>query len=488
MRSFAVKYPYRATGRPLRGLGNVRPRAALRALAGAVGLLAILGLTVAPSAVASSVSTKYYYVAPTLGSTATNTGCTTAGYTTVQSAVTAAEAYEAAHQKIVPTIELCPGTYTEQVTITRSLVLTRAKVAASQGPVTILLPSTVVTSTTTCQTRDAATSTQVPQSVIEICAANASGGNTSGVFVSISHVTVQGSWPTSVCYDSLYDVLVEGGASLSLTDSVVEQAGADPINGCQGGVGVEAGFSPTGQIGHIALDSDTVQSYQKNGITVDGAGSSAKIVGVTVTGAGPTATIAQNGIQISDGATGSVTGSTITGNNYTGTGEAFSTGILVYGGSSCSAPYVREPLVKKASITHNTVLNNDVGIALFNVNVACSKSASTPTRNRVCSNVIRNGHGYVHGVASADANISGYVTAKGRAIGDQAGVSDSGDKDIICDNAIGGIGYAARDKTSTLPNPAPPAWVRPIDLFSYAPALRAQVSGNTYDGKAYKPH
>ncbi len=225
---------------------------------------------------AAAAAGPQYWVAPTSTSTANNS-CATAAYTSVQSAVTAAELYESSHTRAVPTIELCPGTYAEQVTITRSLVLTRAKVAARRGPVVIQLPASVGAdqstglSATNCQAGD--TASQLPQSVIEICAATTGGINTKGVSVSFSHVTVQGNWPTTVCNDSLYGILVEGGASLSLADSIVEQIGAYPLNGCQGGVGVEAGFAPTHQVGHLTMHGDTVQTYQKNGITADGPGS-----------------------------------------------------------------------------------------------------------------------------------------------------------------------------------------------------------------------
>ena len=156
------------------------------------------------------------------------------------------------------------------------------------------------------------------------------------------------------------------------------------------------------------------------------------------------------------------------------------------GGTVCGIGK-NSPLVKNASFTHNTLINNDVGVALFNVNNGCDKSVRTPTRDVVCHNYISNSHGYAGGVPSADANVSGLVTPKYGAIGDQAGVSDSGDRDVICDNSIHGAGYAPRDRTSTLPNPRRPAWVRPVDLFSYAPAVHAHVYGNKYDGKAYKP-
>jgi hypothetical protein len=489
--------------------GKARARAGRPArpvLAAAAGLAVIAAAFAAPAAAATAATAATagataaaaagpaYWVSPNGVSTGKDTGCSTAAYSTIQSAVTAAEAAKTAHGP-VPTIELCPGTYAEQLTITRSLTLVRASVPASQGPVVIQLPAAAGTSqsapylsTTSCQAKDAATSTQVPESVIEICAAKAGGINTSGVSVSISHVTVQGNWPNSVCYDSLYGILAEGGATVSLTDSVVEQIGAYPLNGCQGGVGVEAGFSPTGQVGHAILINDTIESYQKNGVTIDGPGSSAKISGVTVTGDGPTAQIAQNGIQVSFGATAVVIRSTITGNNYTGTGEASATGILVAGGGgSVCGIGAGSPLVRNASFTHNTLINNDIGIALFNVNAACDQSAGTPTRDLACYNTISNDHGYAGG-PSADANISGLVTQKYGAIGDQAGVSDSGFKDVICDNAISGVGYASRDSRKSLPNPKPPAWVRPVDIFSFARAFDPVVHGNTYDGKPYVPH
>ncbi len=465
-------------------------RPVIRAVAGAAGLSAIAAIITVPALAASAASAATFYVATTGSASAADTSCATAAYSSVQSAVTAAEA---AGGSPAPVIYVCPGTYTEQVTITSSLVIERAHVAADLGAAVIELPASVGStdttglSTTNCQAKD--TSAEVPQSVIEICAAATGGVNTKGVSVSISDVTVQGNWPdNSFCYDSLYDVLVEGGATLSLTDSAVTQAGDYPLNGCQGGVGVQVGFSPTGQVGHAVLANDTIDNYQKNGITVDGSGSTAQIADVTVTGDGPTSQIAQNGIQISFGATGSVTGSIISGNNYTGTGEASSDGILVVGGggSACGIG-AGSPLARKVSVTGNALLNNDIGVQLFNVNASCTKSSFTPTDNVVCDNTIVNYHGYTGGIASADANISGFGETTKGVIGDQAGVSDSGFGDKICDNAISGVGYQSRDSRKSLPNPAGPAWVRPIDIYSFAPAIKPVVKGNTYDGKKYLP-
>lgn len=445
-------------------------------------LLGVAAAVVAPASAASASVPTQFWVSQTALPTGADRSCPTAAYATVQSAVLAAEAAETLSPRTVPTIEICPGTYSEQVTILKSLVLTRAPVAAGLGPVTIQLPAAVGgnqalgLSTTNCQADDAAQGIQVPQSVIEVCSARPGGANAIGVGVSINDITVQGNWPSTVCYDSLYGILVGGGAALSLTNSTVEQVGAYPLNGCQGGVGVQVGLSPTDQIGLASLSGDVIETYQKNGITVDGPGSYGAVAGTTITGDGPTPAIAQNGIQFSFGATGSVTRSTITGNNYTGTGVASSTGVLVFGGggSACGIG-PSSPLVKYATFADNRLIGNDVGIDLANLNSTCTKSATTPTRDTVLGNVIQNGNGY----PSADANISGWSAS----VGYQAGVADEGDSDVIYGNAISGAGYAP---LGTLPNPLPPAFVRPIDTVS-GPAINPQVFGNTYDGARYNP-
>jgi hypothetical protein len=199
---------------------------------------------------------------------------------------------------------------------------------------------------------------------------------------------------------------------------------------------------------------------------------------VVVTGAGPTSAIAQNGIQISDGATGSVTGSFVSGDNYTGTALASSAGILVFGG--CGSD-----LVKHASFTGNTVTGSDIGIALFNADPTCTKSATTPTDDTACYNTLQNSHGYPGGKPSADANIAGW-SSTAPIVGYQAGVSDTGDHDVICGNAVSGAGYAPLGATSSLPNPPPPAFVRPVDIVSVK-AIAPVVYGNTFDWLPYHP-
>ena len=81
-------------------------------------------------------------------------------------------------------------------------------------------------------------------------------------------------------------------------------------------------------MGHVTIDNVIVADYQKNGIVVAGAGSTGKITNTTVTGNGPTDVIAQNGIEVVDGAAATISTSTIRDHAYTPKGTV-SCGLLV---------------------------------------------------------------------------------------------------------------------------------------------------------------
>src|SRR6185437_5371912 len=107
---------------------------------------------------------------------------------------------------------------------------------------------------------------------------------------------------------------------------------------------------------HTTMTNVSVSGYQKNGITIDGAGSTATIQQSTVTGAGPTDQIAQNGIQISSGALGKISTSVVSGNEcdhaVCGTDslvDVQSTGVLFFAQAPTSA------------LHSSTLSNNDVG-------------------------------------------------------------------------------------------------------------------------------
>jgi hypothetical protein len=267
--------------------------------------------------------------------TGNGTSCTAPGFTTIQSAVTAAPAGA--------TIKVCAGTYTEQVQIARSVTI------AGLGNVTVQLPSTPATSTAAC---DNVSGAGPDQDGIVIC-----GKNTS---VTLDNIVVDAAWATTVCDDNLYGIVIGGGATLSFTDSSIIAAGAYPPNGCQGGVGIEAGmaFTKPVEVGHLKMTDSWISGYQKNGIVVDGWKSTAAIGNSLVTGAGPQSAIAQNGIQVSDSAKAVITGTTVSGNECednaascgaNGLANVQSAGILLFGAA------------RGTEVANSTMSYNDMG-------------------------------------------------------------------------------------------------------------------------------
>jgi hypothetical protein len=290
-----------------------------------MGLCALALTVAAPMAQAVTAGGGTH---PTLWvSAATVTGgngksCAEPGFSTVQAAVTAAPAGA--------TVKVCGGTYIEQVEITKSLTLT-----GTNGTVTLALPASPQDST-------ACASTPTSQYGVDVCG---------HISVTLSNLVIHSAWPSGTCNDDINAVFVSGGATLDFAHSAVTAAGAVPINGCQGGIGVLV------TNGQLKMSDAAVSGYQKNGITIKNVGASATIDNVKVTGAGPTPLIAQNGIEIAEGAWGSVNGSTVSGNecDHPSCGpdsinQSQSAGVLFYDAAPGS------------SVSHSTARGNDMGV------------------------------------------------------------------------------------------------------------------------------
>ena len=137
-----------------------------------------------------------------------------------------------------------------------------------------------------------------------------------GVYFDASTGSVNGATVENANY---YGVLVSDGADADVLNSTITHIHNQPtLDGSQHGVGIAYRVNPfTGLAASGTAAGNTVTDYQKDGILANGGGVSATITGNTVTGIGPTRVIAQNGIQVSRGATGTVTGNSINGNIYT---------------------------------------------------------------------------------------------------------------------------------------------------------------------------
>jgi hypothetical protein len=320
----------------------------------ATAIAAAAGVAVVPAAAsATSLWVAHAPVAKTPGKS-----CTSPGYNTIQSAITAATATAGAK------IEVCTGTYVEQLQIEQALSIVAA------GTVTLELPDAPSESTTPC---DKATG-EPDQDVVAICGAGT---------VTIAGLTIEGHWPSGTCSDSLYGILVAGTANLKLTDSSIVGAGADPINGCQGGVGIQVGMAWTKpvEVGTATLSNDIVNGYQKNGITVDGSGSKATISSTTVTGAGPTEATAQNGIQVSNGAEAKISQSDISGDecNLTLTLEAEEKGAIPCGEDSLkdyqAAGILFYGAAAGSSVTKSTISGSDIGVYSYDASPEVPKAS-----------------------------------------------------------------------------------------------------------------
>lgn len=385
------------------------------------------------------------------GSTGNNRSCASPGYNSVQAAVNAANPGS--------TVYLCGGQFAQQVFINKdNIVLTGDPTSGLTAPASAAGFATAAS----YPAKFTSDGLFVPQALLV----------TTGNNVTVQGLTISGPLPgNGGCAEDEFGVLALAGSISLQNDKVLNIADVNTgLEGCQFGVAIQVGrmYWPPTNFGtdlvenfHATanIDKVTVSGYAKNGVTVDGTGSYVNMVNSSVTGnpSAPFGTIvAQNGIQISRGATGNVSNNVVSNNQYSGAGEASSAGILVFGGCG-------DPLDKNVNISGNGLINDDVGVFADNYNAACTGPATTVTNVNVSLNRISN---------NGDTNISG----NGPTQGYQAGIEEVGDRDNITFNAISGVGYAVMDSSSM--------YSRPIDVVSF-PTTKPNVFGNTYDGHLY---
>jgi parallel beta-helix repeat protein len=229
------------------------------------------------------------------------------------------------------TIKVAAGTYPEQLVISKNVSI------AGVVNKTIIEPSILPA---------ADTDTDSAQSQYAIIDA------TSGATVNLTNLTIDGQAAQNQfnsCVNDFVGVYYHDASGTMTADTVtnIELPPAD--FGCQDGLGVYVA-SDAGHNSSVGMNYDTVTNYDKNGITCDDAGTDCSVTGSAVTGIGPTGLIAQNGIQFYDADGGSVMGSTVSGDSYTG-GFYTAAGLLVISTGTLN-------------VSGNTVSNSDVNIYL----------------------------------------------------------------------------------------------------------------------------
>jgi Periplasmic copper-binding protein (NosD) len=297
--------------------------------------LAASAVALVAPAIASAASTAFVSPAPVKGPF---NSCATPGYNSIQEAISVSAPKT--------TVHVCAGTYKEQVKIEKP-----DSIAAEAGA-TLMLPASPANTVSACDVQEV---NYEDQDQIVICGAGK---------VSIAGLTIDSKWTEVNCAKQFYGILVGGNSQLTMTNTSIVHAGFDPLEGagggCQQGVALQIGHKKNGQVASAKLSGDQISGYQKNGITIDGPGSKAKMTGVTVKSE-PSSVISRNGMQVSRGATVKATGSTFEGNecnvspncSSNPSGNEDATGILFFEAASGS------------QVKGSTINGNDYGIYNF---------------------------------------------------------------------------------------------------------------------------
>jgi len=265
--------------------------------------------------------------------------CATKGtiYTTIQSAVDAASPGDV--------VTVCAGDYPEQVTITKSLTL---KGATGAQATRITVPAGGLVQNTTTQGSGFPTAAQVLVSPDTTADAD------------IRNIVVDGTGNNiQTCGLQFAGIYYRNAGGTIFQSTAQNQMLPDGYQGCQSGLAIFV-ENVTPGTDAVTIEKSTVTNFDKNGITVEAAAADAIIEHNTVTGIGPTDLIAQNGIEVSYGATAKITSNTISNLIYSPQTYG-SSGIIMY--QLDSGAYQAPTLVQS-----NTIDNTQYGIVLDAVN------------------------------------------------------------------------------------------------------------------------
>jgi len=274
-------------------------------------------------------------------------------YSTIQSAIDASPAGSTAY--------ICNGTYPEQVVIAKNFTLIGVSAGGSSGGAAVRSNNPVITSPaggTAANANDLYDSSAI---AAQIAVLTPSGAG-SPIVVNISNVAVNGSNNLiSGCGPDLVGIYYQNASGTINHVVATNQKLSSGLEGCQSGLAIfaQSGYA-SGGTGVVIIENSSVHDYQKNGITADGSGMVATITGNYVVGQGATPAIAQNGIQVSDGANGKVSSNTVTDDVYinpSGGPYYSASGILIYDSGATSA--------QTLTISGNTISNTQGAIVTF---------------------------------------------------------------------------------------------------------------------------
>ena len=278
------------------------------------------------------------------------------------------------------TVNVGAGNYVEQVVIEgKDLTL-----QASGAGAVIQAPDTVPLCFTT-------SSNQKPV----VCVKNATN-------VIIKGLTVDGRGKGDA--NNRLDGIGYYNAGGTVQGNTIEHIRNTPLNGVQAGVALYA-YNQDGNARTLNVFSNTIFDYQKNGMALSGNGLSVDVENNTVTGAGPTSLTAQNGIQLSYGAVGKISGNTVSGNFWTGTYGGSNDPISDPNADGAAGILIYQPGTGTIEVSNNEVLGNQFGIASFD-------TKSLDLHDNTIQGIAHTGNGYPAGIVlsgSAGFNSTGTI-------------------------------------------------------------------------------
>lgn len=299
------------------------------------------------------------------------------------------------------TICVHAGLYAEQITISTPGL----RIVGAGAGRTIIDPLSGVANTVdwdSAATPHAAIDTLNP--IVAVVLVN----NVSGVILKGLTVNAAGA-ATSItgCLPGLVGVDFQNATSDVLQNAVVENAILSPsLLGCQFQIGVYAytGYYDTGLVASstVTMHAVTISAYGKGGIVCDDPGLTCDLSSVHVVGIGPTPATAMNGIQIAYGATGMISSSSVTGNDYTGASATND-----FYGSGYSASGILLYLAGAGTTIETTkIVNNQMGILAYDD--AQDNIVNNHIRNSVAYGIVEYGmpSTIVHITANTIANPS----------------------------------------------------------------------------------
>jgi parallel beta-helix repeat protein len=310
--------------------------------------------------------------------------CPGAQYNSIQAAVVAAKPGD--------TINVCPGTYQEQVSITKNLNVQGVNIA-NQG-MALIKPNAVAPNST------GLVSGSPVAAVVLVDGANN---------VNLSNLTVDASNNQfSDCSTLLVGIYYRNSSGKADSVAVRNVTLGSGLEGCNSGYAVFV-QSGNGGSANVQVTNSSIHDYQKNGIVGQEASTQLTVRGNGVTGLGANPNLAENGIELAFGAKGTIDDNLVINHIYSQCTDSqncnAATNILLFqaGTAKVTNNSLGKSQINIALVTDNTDTNHNFAVdtdVLYGVYVVGNK-------NNVHENSIFNSDGagvYVDGANNTVQN------------------------------------------------------------------------------------